>query len=51
MLFVQDESDLGSMDLVTHAIDTGDYPPIRQLPRHILSVLCGEVEETVEKML
>ena len=32
--FAKDDKDFGFTDLVTHDIDTGDHPPIRQKVRH-----------------
>ena len=29
-VFALDSSELGSTELVTHTIDTGDHPPVRQ---------------------
>ena len=31
-LFVMDDFELGVTNAASHAIDTGDHPPIRQLP-------------------
>ena len=31
--FANGDSDLGSTDMVTHTIDTGDHAPIKQPPR------------------
>ena len=33
-LFALDKSELGSTNIITHSIDTGDHPPIRQPVRH-----------------
>lgn len=32
-MFALDESELGQTSLVTHSINTGEYPPIKQQPR------------------
>ncbi len=43
--------DMGQTDLVTHTIDTGEYPPIR-LPTRRLSITKQDVEKAeVQKML
>ena len=34
-LFTLNKSELGSTNIITHSIDTGDHPPIRQTVRHI----------------
>ena len=34
-VFAVDSGELGSTELVTHTIDTGTQPPIRQQPRRI----------------
>ena len=50
-LFVVDNSDLGQTSLVTHRIQTGDSPPIRQPPRRVPFALRGQVCKLVDKML
>ena len=46
-----DSSELGSTDLVTHTIDTGDSPPIKWSTRRTTFALRQVVEEMVEMML
>ncbi len=48
-VFALGPSEMGSTDLVTHSIDTGDSPPIKQPARRIPFALRGTVEEMVEK--
>ena len=50
-VFALDPSELGSTKLVTHSIDTGDSPPIKQSTWRIPFALCQTVEEMVQKML
>ena len=50
-VFALDSSELGSTDLVTHTIDTGDSPPIKQSARRTPFALRQVMEEMVEKML
>ena len=49
-MFALDSSELGSTDLVTHTIDTGDSP-IKQSARRTPFALRQVMEEMVEKML
>ncbi len=35
-VFAQDDGDLGRTSVVTHVVNTGDQPPIRQPPRRSL---------------
>ena len=49
-LFAQGDSHLGATDLVKHAIDTGDHPPIKQPPRRTPFALRRHVEEMTRKM-
>ena len=49
-LFAQGDSDLGATDLVKHAIDTWDHPPIKQPPQHTPFALWRHVEEMTRKM-
>ena len=46
-VFALDSTELGSTDLVTHHIDTGDSRPIKQPPRRIPFALRQTVEEMV----
>lgn len=46
--FAKEDSGLGSTDLVTHVIDTGNHPPITQPPQRLPFV--QHVEEMIEKM-
>ena len=50
-MFALDSSELGSTDLITHTIDTGDSPPIKQSARQTPFALHQVMEEMVEKML
>ena len=47
-LFVN--GDLDPKDVVTHSIDTGDHPAIRQPPRRILFSLKSHVEKIIRQM-
>ena len=49
-LFARGDSDLGATDLVKHAIDTGDHPPIKQPPRRALFALWRHMNEMTRKM-
>ena len=46
-----DPSELGSTDLVTHHIDTGDHQPIRQLPRRMPFSQRSKATQPVQEML
>ena len=46
-----DASELGTTDLVTHSIDTGDHPPVRQPHRRMPFALRTKVDEMVSDML
>ena len=46
-LFALDPSELGTTDVVTHSIDTGDHRPVRQQPRPTPFTL----RERVDKMI
>ena len=50
-IFALDSTELGTTELVTHSIDTGDSHPIRQPLRRIPFALQHTMEEMVEKML
>ena len=50
-IFALDSSELGTTDVVTHAVNTGDHPPVRQHLRRIAFALCGQVTQMVEDML
>ena len=50
-VFALDSSELGSTDLVTHSIETGDSPPIKQPVRRIPFALRQSVEEMVRSMV
>ena len=50
-VYAMESSELGVTDTVTHSINTGDSPPIKQPARHIPFALHGTVEEVVQKML
>ena len=50
-VFAFDSSELGSTDIVTHSIDTGDQPPIRQPVRQTPFALRSKVDEMVKEMM
>lgn len=50
-VFALDSSELGATDLVTHSIDTGDNPPIRQPVRRTPFALRRKVDEMVKEMV
>ena len=50
-IFALDSTELGTTELVTHSIDTGDRHPIRQPLRRIPFALQHTMEEMVQKML
>ena len=50
-VFAVDSSELGSTDLVTHSINTGESPPIKQPARRMPFALRHTVEELVQQML
>ena len=49
--FTQSDADLGSTNVVSHSIKTGDHSPIRQPPRRIPFALRRKVEEMVDNLL
>ena len=50
-VFALDSFELGTTDVVTHAVNTGDHRPVRQHPRRIPFALHGQVTQMVEDML
>lgn len=50
-IFAIDQSELGTTDVVTHVIDTGDSAPIKQPPRCIPFALREKVDQLVKEML
>ena len=50
-IFALDSTELGTTELITHSIDTGDSHPICQPLRRILFALQHTMEEMVQKML
>ena len=50
-VFALDPTELGCTNLVTHAIDTGIHPPLRQPARRIPFALRRRVEEMVNTMI
>ena len=50
-IFALDSTELGTTELVTHSIDTGDSHPIRQPLRRISFALQRTMEEMVQNML
>ena len=51
IFFALDSMELGTIELVTHSIDTGDNHSIHQPLRMILFALQYTMEEMVQKML
>ena len=49
--FALDPLELGSTNRVTHSIDTGRHPPIKQHPRRLPFALRPKVESMVDRML
>ena len=49
--FALNPSELGTTQLVTHSIDTGEHWPIRQPVRRTPFALRGKIEEMVQEML
>ena len=50
-LFALDKSELGPTNIITHSIDTGDHPPIRQPVRRTPFALRQRVDDLVQEML
>ena len=50
-VFALDYSELGCTSLVRQKVDTGDHPPIKQLPRRMPFSQRGKVAELVDDML
>ena len=50
-IFALDPVEFVCTDLITHSIDTGDNPPIRQPLRRIPFALHSKMEELVQKMM
>ena len=50
-MFVLGNFELGKTTVCQHDINTGDHPPIRQLPRHVPITLRGKIDEMVDEML
>ena len=50
-LFALDETELGSTDIVTHAIETGNHAPVHQPIRRTPFALRKQVMEMVQRML
>ena len=50
-IFALNPSELGRTDLVRHVINTGDHPPIKQLPHRTPFALRKQTEELIDKML
>ena len=50
-VFAVEDNELGRAHDVTHAINTGDNPPIKQRPRRVPFALRDEVVRMVDKML
>ena len=50
-LFANNLSELGTTSLVEHSIDTGNAPPIKQLPRRLPNALKPIVDSQVKEMI
>ena len=50
-LFALDRGEFGSTNIITHSIDTGDHPPIRQPVRRTPFALRQRVDDLVHEML
>ena len=50
-IFALDAMELGSTNLVTHSIDTGDSPPIHQPARCVPFALHARMEQLVQEMM
>lgn len=50
-LFALDATELGRTSIVTHTINTGDCPPVRQPPRRVPFSLRGKVCQLIDNML
>ena len=50
-VFALDETELGATGTITHTINTGSHPPIRQQPRRIHFALRDRVTQMVQDML
>ena len=50
-VFAISAEELGHTELVQHTINTGDHPPIKQLPHHTPFALRGQIEQMIAKML
>ena len=50
-LFALEPVELGTTDVVTHSIDTGEQQPICQPPRRTPFALCNKINDMVNEML
>ncbi len=50
-VFSKSDTDIGQTDLVEHAIDTGDAPPVRQRPRRFPFAHTQTAAETLKALL
>ena len=50
-LFALDSSELSCTSTVTHKVDTGEHPPVKQVPRQVPFALRGKVCQLVQEML
>ena len=50
-LFALNSSELGCTSALTHQINTGDHPPVKQAPRRVPFALRGKVCQVVKEML
>ena len=49
-VFALTDDELDCTDVVTHKIDTGDHPPIKQYPRRTPFVQCAKIASMVADM-
>ena len=50
-VFALSTNELGTTDIVTHSIDTGGHPPVRQQVRRTLFALRAKIDKLVQEML
>ena len=50
-VFALSSTELGRTSLIEHSINTGEHPPIKQLPRRVPHFSKTKVSQHVQKML
>ena len=50
-VFALDDTELGHTSLVQHGVDTGDHPPVKQLPRRLPFSRREKVVELIDEMM